>query len=169
MAHFSNKIINAYYTNNERDTVCVMWSDQEVAREHYLVVDEEDDQFQELLDEWSYDSLDESTKIYIENARNEFHQAFERYAKERNLYGYTEDGGTPEDKETEEVILLNIEDLIFNYDPEDNTQREELFKLKLKFFDRDEVKSSKKRKAKTDLRKAVTPLEAIVLYHSFVK
>ena len=110
-----------------------------------------------------------STVIYVENARNEFHQAFERYAKERNLYGYTEDGGTPEDKEKEEVILLNIEDLIFNFDPEDNVQKEELFKLKLKFFDRDEVKSSKKRKAKTDLRKAETPLEAIVLYNSFVK
>ena len=49
----------------------------------------------------------------------------------------------------------------------DNDQ--ELFKLKLKFFDRDEVKSSKKRKAKTDLRKAESPLEAIVLYNSFVK
>ena len=66
-------------------------------------------------------------------------------------------------------MYAHLQDLIFNYDPEDNTQREELFKLKLKFFDRDEVKSSKKRKAKTDLRKAVTPLEAIVLYHSFVK
>ena len=72
-------------------------------------------------------------------------------------------------EEKEEVILLNIEDLIFNFDPEDNVQKEELFKLKLKFFDRDEVKSSKKRKAKTDLRKAETPLEAIVLYNSFVK
>ena len=167
MAAFSGKIMNAHYTNNERDTICVMWSDGEFAREHYLVVDEEDDQFQELLSEWSYDSLDESTKVYIENARNEFHQAFERYAKERNLYGYTEDGGTPEEKEKEEVILLNIEDLIFNFDPEDNAQKEELFKLK--FFDRDEVKSSKKRKAKTDLRKAESPLEAIVIYNSFVK
>jgi hypothetical protein len=169
MAHFTNNIINAYYTNGERDTVCVMWSDGKVAREHYLMVDEEDDQFKELLSEWSYDSLDESTKIYVENARNEFKDAFERYAKERNLYGYTEDGGSPEDKEKEEVILLNIEDLIFNFDPEDTQQKEELFKLKLKFFDRYEVKSSKKRKAKTDLRKAESPLEAIVLYNSFVK
>ena len=169
MALFSGKIINAHYTNNARDTVCVMWSDEKVAREHYVFVDEEDDQFQELLDEWSYESLDESTKVYVENARNEFHDAFERYARERNLYGYTEDGGSPEDKEKEEVILLNIEDLIFNFDPEDSEQKEELFKLKLIFFDRDEVKSSKKRKAKTDLRKAESPLEAIVLYNSFVK
>ena len=169
MALFTGKIINAYYTNTIHDTVCVMWSDGEFAREHYLMVDEEDDQFQELLNEWSYDSLDESTKVYVENARNEFHQAFERYAKERNLYGYTEDGGSPEEKEKEESILLNIEDLIFNFDPEDNEQKEELFKLKLKFFERDEVKSSRKRKAKTDLRKAESPLEAIVLYHSFVK
>ena len=170
MAHFSGKIINAYYTNTERDTVCVMWSDGEFAREHYVVADEEDAQFQELLSEWSYESLNQSTSIYVENARNEFRDAFERYAKQNNLYGYTEDGPPPEyPKENEEVILLNIEDLIFNFDPEDTQQKEELFKLKLKFFDRDEVKSSKKRKAKTDLRKAESPLEAIALYHSFVK
>ena len=58
---------------------------------------------------------------------------------------------------------------MFNFDPEDNDQKEELFKLKLKFFDRDEVKSSKAKKKKADLRKAISPLEAIAIYHSFVK
>ena len=62
MAHFSGKIINAYYTNPEQDTVCVMWSDGKIAREHYVVVDENDAQFKELLEEWSYDSLDQATK-----------------------------------------------------------------------------------------------------------
>ena len=83
MAHFSNKIINAYYTNNDRDTVCVMWSDQEVAREHYLVVDEEDDQFQELLDEWSYDSLDESTKIDLVVSILDLQDIFDKLQSEK--------------------------------------------------------------------------------------
>ena len=37
---FSGKIIEAYYTNPELDTVCVLLSDGKVAREYYIVVDE---------------------------------------------------------------------------------------------------------------------------------
>ena len=48
MAHFSGKIINAYYTNPEQDTVCVMWSDGKIAREHYVVVDENDARVSDL-------------------------------------------------------------------------------------------------------------------------
>ena len=48
-------------------------------------------------------------------------------------------------------------------------QKEALFKLKLKIFEQEEVKKSRKKKAKTDIRKAETPIEAIVAYHSFLK
>ena len=168
-AIFSEKIINAYYTNPEHNTVCVLWSDDKIAREHMVVVDENDWQFSELLKEWSYESLAESTKVKINNEKNIFHQAFENYARDNNLYGYTVDSEPEIPKHAEEVILLDIEDLMFNFDPEDNDQKEELFKLKLKFFDRYEVKSSKAKKKKADLRKAISPLEAIAIYHSFVK
>tara|TARA_Y100000593_G_scaffold86264_1_gene164665 strand:- start:14544 stop:15050 length:507 start_codon:yes stop_codon:yes gene_type:complete len=168
MAVFSDKIINAYYTNPEHNTICILWSDGKVAREHHLPVDEDDDQFNDFLKEWSYESLEESTRVKLDNERNVFRSAFENYARDNNLYGYSENS-SPEQKDKEEVILLNIEDLIFNFDPKDNQQKEELFKLKLKFFDRDEVKNSKAKKKKADLRKAESPLEAISIYHSFVK
>jgi hypothetical protein len=168
-AVFSGKIINAYYSNPEHNTVCILWSDGKVAREHYLPVDEGDDQFKALLKEWSYESLDQSTAAKIDNEKQIFRNAFENYARDNNLYGYDQDGKEPEQKDKEEIILLNIEDLIFNFDAKDNQNKEELFKLKLKFFDRDEVKNSKAKKKKADLRKAASPLEAIAIYHSFVK
>ena len=168
MAHFSGKIINAYYTNSEHNTVCVMWSDGELAREHYVVVDENDTQFQELLEEWSYDSLDQATKQFTENVSQEFKDAFERYAIRNNLYGYGEDGTVPTPQDSDEVIQGDLETLILNFDTNDNEQKEQLFKLKLKLFEEDVVKSSKKRTAKADLRKAETPVEAISAYAKFL-
>jgi len=169
MAVFSEKIINAYYSNPEHDTVCVLWSDGKIAREHFLLVDETDDQFNSLLEEWSYESLDQSTAAKIDNEKQIFRNSFENYARDNNLYGYDQEGNEPDQKDKEEIILLNIEDLIFNFDDEDSQNKEELFKLKLKFFDRDEVKNSKAKKKKADLRKSTSPLEAISIYHSFMK
>ena len=169
MAHFSGKIINAYYTNQNHDTVWVMWSDGQVAREHYVVVDENDGQFKELLEEWSYDSLDKATKQFTDNVSQEFKDAFERYAVRNNLYGYGEDGSKPEKmKEDEAVVTGSLDQLIFNFNANDNEQKEQLFKLKLKLFEEDVVKSSKKRTAKADLRKAETPVEAIAAYAKFI-
>ena len=168
MAHFSGKIINAYYTNSEHNTVCVMWSDGELAREHYVVVDEDDTQFQELLEEWSYDSLDQATQQYHDNVGQEFKDAFERYAIRNNLYGYSEVGSVPRPQDDDEVLRGDLETLILNFDEENTEQKEQLFKLKLKLFEEDVVKSSKKRTAKTDLRKAETPVEAIAAYAKFL-
>ena len=91
-AVFSGKIINAYYSNPEHNTVCILWSDGKVAREHYLPVEEGDDQFKALLKEWSYESLDQSTAAKIDNEKQIFRNAFENYARDNNLYGYDQDG-----------------------------------------------------------------------------
>ena len=81
---FSGKIVEAYYTNPELDTVCILYSDGDVNREYYVVVDEEDHQFQALLTEWSYESLDECTRNKNEQVRQEFRDAFHQYATEHN-------------------------------------------------------------------------------------
>ena len=106
-----------------------MWSDGQVAREHYVTVDENDHQFKELLEEWSYDSLDKATKQYTDNVSQEFKDAFERYAVRNNLYGYGEDGSKPKEmKEDEAVVTGRLDHLIFNFDANDNEQKEQLFK-----------------------------------------
>ena len=160
---FCGRIVEAYYSNRELDTVAIMWSDGEKNREYYVVVDEEDDQFNALLKEWSYESLDECTKMKNEAGRQEFKDAFQRYATERGLYTYGDpDGRKPEEKQASL-------DLLFEFDPENNQQKEELFKLKLKIFEQDVVKNSEAKTKKTSLRKAETPLEVVSIYYSFVK
>ena len=59
---FCGRIVEAYYSNPELNTVAILWSDGEKNREYYVNVDEEDDQFNALLKEWSYESLDECTR-----------------------------------------------------------------------------------------------------------
>ena len=60
-------------------------------------------------------------------------------------------------------------DILFEFDEENDVHKEILFKLKLKMFEEDVVKNSKAKKSKTDIRKAKTPIEAIVAYKKFIK
>ena len=159
---FSGRIVEAYYSNPELNTVAVMWSDGEKNREYYINVDEEDDQFQALLKEWSYESLDECTRNRNEATRQEFRDAFHNYATEHNLYTH----GDPDGRKGGKQSSL---DIIFDFDPENFVHKEDLFKLKLKMFEQDVVKNSKAKKMKTAIRKAETPVEAISAYNTFLK
>ena len=160
---FCGRIVEAYYTNPELDSVAIMWSDGDKNREYYVNVDEEDDQFNALLKEWSYESLDECTLKRNEATRQEFRDAFHQYATEHNLYTH----GDPDGRIREEKQASL--DLLFEYDPEKHQHKEELFKLKLKMFEQDVVKNSVAKTKKTALRKAESPLEAMVVYNSFIK
>ena len=62
---------------------------------------------------------------------------------------------------------MPLDDLIFNWNKEDEKQKELLFQLKLKMFDMKHVQDSKKKTSKTSLRKAQTPLDALVAYSKF--
>ena len=44
---WSDKITDYYYSNPELDTVAVLWTspDDDIVREHYITVDEADDQW----------------------------------------------------------------------------------------------------------------------------
>ena len=160
---FCGRIVEAYYSNPELDTVAIMWSDGEKNREYYINVDEEDDQFQALLKEWSYESLDECTRNRNEATRQEFRDAFHNYATENNLYQH----GDPDIYKQEEKQTSR--DIIFDFDPDNYQHKEELFKLKLKMFEQDVVKNSKAKTKKTAIRKAETPVEAISAYNAFIK
>ena len=74
---FCGRIIEAYYTNPELDTVCVTYREDEQltpdgeprAYDYYMEVDETDVRFQALLKEYSYEDLQTTTeerhKIYL--------------------------------------------------------------------------------------------------------
>ena len=133
-----------------------MWSDGEKNREYHVVVDERDDQFKALLAEYSYESLDESTLAKNEINRQWWRDAF-------NAYAQTHEFTTPNEERQSNLSI------IFDYDPEISEQKEGLFKLKLRMFEQDIVKNSKSKVAKVDIRKASTPIEAIIAYSKFIK
>ena len=130
---------------------------------HYVVVDEKDEQFQDLLKEVSYEELERRTIENNEAVREEFRIAFDNYAKENGLYNYAENP-----IREGEIVKSNVDELIFDFDESDKSKKEDLFKLKLKIFERDEVKYSEDRATKAEIRKSKTPLEAFVAYNKIL-
>jgi len=154
---WSDKITDYYYSNPELDTVAVLWTnpDDGLVREHYILVDEADEQWRDFAKEVSYEDIDKRTQVRHEEFREEFREAFNDYAQRNNIES---------DHGVNQNDSLNI---IFEFDHENEKHKDTLFKLKLKMFEQEVVKKSKKRTSKTDIRKAETPLEAIKAYASF--
>jgi len=185
---WSGRIVDAHYTNPEHDTVEILYrqvhpdepsgTDADIKKEfylkkgniekykiktrvvsHYVVVDETDEQFKDLLKEVSYEELERRTLENNEGVRQEFRIAFDNYAKENGLYNYAENPI----RETE-IVKSNVDEMIFDFDESDKSKKEDLFKLKLKIFERDEVKDSDDRATKAEIRKSKTPLDVLVAY-----
>ena len=183
MALFSGKIVDAYYSDPDLKFIEVLYEADEQQKKagvdllsHALTVDEKDDQFKDLLKEWSLDQIDESTKARNEQYRDEFRMAFHNYAMEHDLYGH---GNPDENKALLDHSILKSEgktdpdlvqgslNMLFEFDIEDKIHKEDLFKLKLKMFEQPKVEKSKSQKLKADLRKSSTPMEAIAVYTKF--
>jgi hypothetical protein len=176
---FVGRIVEAYYTNPELTDVAIIHNydipnddshtdtrgnpsgGKEGTTVYNVTVSESDPRFLALLEEFSYESLDQCTRQKNESDRQTFRDAFHRYATENNLYGHGSDSSTNSEEKQGSL------DLLFDFDPENMEHKETLFKLKLKMFEQKEVKSSKKRTPKTDIRKAETPIEAIKAYCKF--
>jgi hypothetical protein len=162
---WSDKITDYYYSNPEYDTVAVMWTDPEdgLVREHYIMVDEEDEQWRDFNKEVSYEDIDKRTQVRHEQFREEFRDAFRDWA------GRNEDdiNSIDNNKSLEDVII----NFISEFDNTDADQKEQLFKLKLKIFEQDIVKSSdsndKFKNAKTFIRKVENPIDALLGYMVF--
>ena len=61
MAIFSGKIIEAYFTNSENNTVEVIYKEGPRAINHYLPVDYNEQDFKDLIAEYDTDKIAEST------------------------------------------------------------------------------------------------------------
>ncbi len=160
---WSDKIIDYYYSNPELDTVAVLWKDPEdgLTREHYIKVDESDEQWRDFVAEVSYDDINSRTEERHEHFREEFREAFRLWTDR------------PENNMSAEYTPVNesIHNFILNYDPKDTVQKEELFKFKLKIFEQEIVKNSKLtdkfKNAKTFIRKAENPMDVLLGYMVF--
>ena len=184
---WSDKITDYYWSNPELDTVAIMWTapDDGLTREHYIAVDETDDQWNDFVKEVPYEKINERTENRHEEFREQFREAFREWMTrdENNMTVQYETVYEDREvvKEVEKKVVIDntvpfiTEDVFFDFmmkfDPEDKDQKEELFKLKLKVFEQESVKNSKSaekfKNAKTFIRKANTPLDVMLGYLVF--
>ena len=175
---FSGRIIEAYYTNPNLDTVCVTYREEEEltpdgeprAYDYYMEVDESDPRFQALLKEVSYEDLEKTTGDRNEAYHEQFRQIVRGYIDREGLTGDLLDSGDTADRVMDEA-RLQLFDFIFNYNPESTKSRndkEQFFRLKLYMFET-EVGQKASKKHKSDIRKSDTPLEAFVVFQKAAK
>ena len=140
---WEDKIVDYYWSNPELDTVAILWQDptDELNREHYIKVDESDDQWNDFVKIVPYEKISERTEVRHESFREEFREAFRGWMTrpENNM---TEIQYVDRVAETPPIIE-SVFDTLFKYDSADSIQKEELFKFKLKIFEQEIVKNSK--------------------------
>ena len=162
---WSDKVTDFYYSNPESDTVAVLWidPDDEVTREHYIKVDEEDEQWRDFVAEFPYEEINRRSDVRNENFREEFREAFRNYAQREDV---NFNDANPTNKFEDTII-----DFLSGFDNTNAEHKETLFKLKLKVFEQEYVKNAKSsdqfKNAKTFIRKADNPLDVLLGYMVF--
>ena len=167
---FCGRIIEAYYTNPELDTVCVTYREDEQltpdgeprAYDYYMEVDETDARFQALLKEYSYETIQETTEERARVYRKDFQNIVKEYIKENGLTS------SLSDDRLVEKAQKKLFDSIINFDEQDVKHKEELFKLKLQLFE-SEASENANRDQKIKIRKASSPLEVLATYYDIIK
>ena len=167
---FCGRIIEAYYTNPELDTVCVTYREDEQltpdgeprAYDYYMEVDETDVRFQALLKEVSYETIQETTQERARVYRKDFQNIVKEYIKENGLTS------SLSDDRLVEKAQKKLFDSIIDFDEQDVTHNEELFKLKLRLFE-SEASQNANRNQKIKIRKASSPLEVLATYYDIIK
>ena len=154
MAIFSGNIIEAYYANENNDTVEVIYKQGEQAINHFLKVDYKDQDFKDLIAEYDTDKIAGST---IARNRNYARQLSELV-----------DAGIKSKTDTNEKVRVTIDDFIdslINFKSADKQSAEILFAMKVKLFEHEKVKSCTDKELKSSLRAAKTPVEIISLFN----
>ena len=151
MAIFSGKIIEAYYTNSENDTVEVIYKENDKAVVFYVPVDHENQLYKDLIKEYDSELISQSTlnrnKLYAKQVRD---LVFEQKTALVNQKHKT-----------------NIEDFVniligFNGDIKEHL--DVMFQLKVRIFEQDTIKKSSNKELKSKIRTSKTPLEILYYY-----
>ena len=153
MAIFSGNIIEAYYANENNDTVEVIYKQGEQAINHFLKVDYKDQDFKDLIAEYDTDKIAGST---IARNRNYARQLSELV-----------DAGIRSKTDSKEKVKVSVDDFIdsiINFKSGDRQSAEILFALKVKIFENDKVKSCTDKDLKSSLRAAKSPVDIISLF-----
>ena len=154
MAIFSGKIIEAYYANSENDTVEVIYKQGEKAINHYLKVDFNNQDFKDLIKEYDTDKIAGSTIARNRNYARQLSELVDAGIKSKT-----------DKKEKVKVTVDSFIDKLLDFDINDKESAEILFAIKVKLFEKDQVKNSDNKEMKSKLRASKNPIELISLYN----
>ena len=154
--------ISATFADQDRRYVEVLYAHNDEV--HPFVVDFEDTENSDtkrLLDIHDLESIELLTAQTKKEERESFEKMVMGIAKREGLI--------PENtvEVSKDSNYVSLDSLVFEWDENNEEQKEALFQLKLKMFDMKHVQDSKKKAAKTNLRKAQTPLDVLVAYSKF--
>jgi len=131
------------------------------AKLHVLPADENDAQFQALLEKFSYDEIMEMTYVYNKNAEKAFEQQVLAIAQKQSLIAL-EDFGI-----TSDAFVSRFVEVFFGQGIDPKDEKEILFKAKLQLFELDNIRSSNDRALKSKLRKAKSLKELFTIAFEF--
>mgnify|MGYP001193497356 FL=1 len=152
MAIPEHKFVSAHFTDNARTTVEVEWiAPDGKTRVEYIMAEEDNVNWKNLLEHISIDELHEATYKYIKNSQKAFEIQAIQIAK---------DQGVLQDFQDKNVISEAIIKTLFEKE-EDGDSKNTLFVFKLKLFELEFIKKCETRKLKSDLRKAKNIREAL--------
>lgn len=156
------RFIDAYFTNNERTVVNVLWeNDNKEVVEETVIAETNDPGWENLLNqpEVTIDKLHERTVNRNREQRALFEEQVIEIAKRDGLWD--------EIHEHDDQILIKLSDMMLM--DADEISSEALFKFKLKLFENKIVEESTDREAKANLRKSKTYYDAVIAYRKFKK
>jgi len=145
------RFIDAYFTNNERTVVSILWeNDKKEVVEETVLAEANEPGWENLLNqpEVTIDKLHERTVNRNREQRALFEEQVVEIAKRDGLIY---DG----DHINTDVYKMFVR-TIFNTELEEKEVKEQLFMFKLALFELDKIKDSEDRETKAALRKAET-------------
>ena len=149
---------SARFTDNARTTIVASWTDNDnpnTVRESYMVVDETNAKFKNLLKIYTLDQIEEDTEEYGKREQENI-IAFHKRLIENGQASTTnnvEDNGA---RVNEDLI-----EFVCKYNEKQDEHSESLFELKLAIFDMEEIAESSDDTLKESIRVAKTPYELI--------
>ena len=146
-------LLTAHFVNNERTVVQAFWitPDGKETREEYIEAKEGDDHWENLLKHINIELLHENTYKHIREQNVLFEDQVISIARERQLIYDIDSANT-------EVYKIMSSLLFAPFDPEKD--KEKLFMYKLQLFEVDQIRDSKNKELKANLRKSKNILEA---------
>tara|TARA_Y100001937_G_C7082358_1_gene313637 strand:- start:220 stop:807 length:588 start_codon:yes stop_codon:yes gene_type:complete len=174
----------AFFTNNERDTICAQLISEEANEagefkviDYFLDADENDTDYKMLMESYTIDQIHEDTFKNIRAEQNEIKRIAIEVAKKNGWIlsdvaleddaAYQRQDEVPDGNnnvivETKEIkVAASLPEVLSEHVFTNNTSTEYLFELKLKLFEMDFIKKNTDRELKKNLRISKTVPDAL--------